>query len=280
MRLYSKALTVAGSDSGGGAGIQADLKTFHALGVYGLSAITALTAQNTVGVFGIESASPDFFTTQMRAVLSDIVPDATKTGMLANAEIVKITSDLFKEYKIKNIVVDPVMVSKHGAKLLEDSAIENCKRFLFPIAHIITPNLSEAALLTGADKITTKEEMKKAAVELLSTGCGNVVVKGGHLEGDKAADLFYDGANFIWLIGERFDAKHTHGTGCTFSAAIASFLAKGEGTLNAVKLAKGFISNAIASAYPVGGGIGPVNHLWAYQNIDRATMDCAKIHKD
>ncbi len=221
-------LTIAGSDSGGGAGIQADIKTFNALGVYGLSAITALTAQNTLGVFGIQESSTDFFKTQLNAVLSDIKIDALKTGMLASADIVSITAELLQKYEIKNIVVDPVMISKHGAKLLKDDAVENYIKKLIPVSYIITPNLNEAAFLTGINKISSKDKMKEAALKIKNMGAKFIVIKGGHLEEEKASDLFFNGKEYIWLESERYSVKHTHGTGCTFSAAIASFLAMGE----------------------------------------------------
>lgn len=275
-----KVLTIAGSDSGGGAGIQADLKTFQSLGIYGLSAITALTAQNTEGVYDIQNANPDFFRTQLDCVLSDIKIGAVKTGMLANAEIVDITSELLRKYSIKNIVIDPVMVSKHGAKLLQDDAVCKYKQNLFKLADIITPNLNEAAFLINENKISSKNEMKTAARKIKQTGCKYVVVKGGHLEGDKSSDLFFDGEKFVWLTCQRINSIHTHGTGCTFSAAIAAFLALEKEPLEAVKLAKGFLTSAIISAFPVGKGIGPVNHFWASEKIDINKFHEVEILKD
>jgi len=272
-----KVLTIAGSDSGGGAGIQADLKTFHSLGVYGFSAITALTAQNTIGVFGIQPAENSFFKLQLQSILSDISPDAVKTGMLANAKLVKITANLLSEFSMKNIVVDPVMISKQGAKLLEDDAIESYQKLLFPIAEVITPNLSEASLLSGVKEVNSKDYMKSAAEKLIKFGCKNVVIKGGHLKNHQAVDLFFNGEKFIWLECDRISNKNTHGTGCTFSSAIAVFLAYGETPFNAVKLAKGYITSAIKNAFPIGKGIGPVNHLWCYQKIDKITFPPIKI---
>jgi hydroxymethylpyrimidine/phosphomethylpyrimidine kinase len=250
-------LTIAGSDSGGGAGIQADLKTITLLGGYGMSVLTALTAQNTVGVQGIHEVPPSFVERQIDAVLSDIGADAIKTGMLANQEIIEIVSKKIRQYKVQKIVVDPVMISKSGAHLLRKDAQEALIKKMIPLAYVVTPNLMEASVLTGF-KVNSLEEMKQAARQIYKFGAKHVVVKGGHLKG-MAIDLLYDGNKFIKMAGARMKTKHTHGTGCTFASAIATLLAKGDAVDEAVRKAKAFITLAIQSGFSLGRGVGPTN---------------------
>lgn len=254
-----RALTIAGSDSGGGAGIQADLKTFAALGAYGMSAVTALTAQNTVGVQGVLEIDPDFVSAQIHAVIRDIGVDAVKTGMLANAAIVdRVAADL-RALDVRNLVVDPVMVAKSGDFLLRREAVETIMRELFPLALVVTPNLHEASALTRMDVIDPST-MKEAARRIHGLGPRYVVVKGGHLPG-QPMDLVYDGREFVEMSNVRQDTPHTHGTGCTFASAIAAGLARGLQVLDAVKQAKDYITGAIAEGLPLGHGHGPVHHF-------------------
>ena len=256
-----RVLTIAGSDSGGGAGIQADLKTFMAFGVYGMSAITALTAQNTLGVQGIFEISPEFVYQQIQSVMTDIGADAVKTGMLASAEIVKAVSRAVQDFMIPNLVVDPVMVAKSGDSLLAEDARQAIWENLIPRAIVITPNIFEAEVLLNR-KITNLDDMQKAARELKKSGCRWVVLKGGHLNiSRQAIDVVYDGRNFHLLKSPRLDSRHTHGTGCTFASAIAAGLAKGYEVLEAISKAKKYISLAIKDGLPVGSGYGPTNHL-------------------
>ncbi|GAB4368808.1 MAG: bifunctional hydroxymethylpyrimidine kinase/phosphomethylpyrimidine kinase [Calditrichia bacterium] len=261
-----KALTIAGSDSGGGAGIQADLKTFMAFGVYGMSVLTALTAQNTLGVQGIFEVSPEFVTQQLDSVLSDIGTDAAKTGMLANADIITVVARSIEKYGIDNLVVDPVMVAKSGDPLLAESAREALKTQLLPLARVITPNLFEAETLLSR-KITTLEEMKEAAAELKKIGSQWVVIKGGHLNiQEQAIDIAYDGNQMHLLRSQRFSSENTHGTGCTFASAIAAGLAKGREPLPAIQRAKEYITQAIREGLKIGKGYGPTNHLVGVQS--------------
>lgn len=255
----SRALTIAGSDSGGGAGIQADLKTFSALGVFGMTAVTALTAQNTTGVFGIVEMSPDFVAQQIDAVVTDIGVDAAKTGMLSSAGIIAAVADRVRHHRIPNLVVDPVMIAKSGAPLLRPEAMDALKTILLPLATVVTPNLHEACALTGQE-ITTVADMEDAARRIRNLGPRYVVVKGGHLEGD-AVDVLYDGEAFTHLKETRVPTHNTHGTGCVFSAAIAAELAKGRTVRDAVRVAKRFVSDAIRAAVPVGHGHGPANPM-------------------
>lgn len=255
-----KALTIAGSDSGGGAGIQADLKTFTVMKVYGMSALTAVTAQNTLGVHGVYPLTPDQVAAQLDAVLSDIGTDAAKTGMLFNEPIISVVADAVKRYKISQLVVDPVMIAKGGQPLLLPEAQAALRSKLIPLAAVITPNLPEAEVLGGC-AIRTRDEMLEAARRLVGLGARSVVIKGGHLESGPAADLFYDGKQQEWLEAERVATRHTHGTGCTFSAAIAAGLAKGLSLFEAVQLGKRFVTLAIQKAPGIGGGHGPTNHL-------------------
>ncbi|MCX7570159.1 bifunctional hydroxymethylpyrimidine kinase/phosphomethylpyrimidine kinase [Tumebacillus sp. DT12] len=257
----SRALTIAGSDSGGGAGIQADLKTFTVLGVYGMSALTAITAQNTLGVHSIYNLPLQAIEEQIDAVASDIGVDAVKTGMLSQVPIIETVARKIKEHNIPNLVVDPVMVAKGGAKLLESDSQHALITHLLPLATVVTPNLPEAEVLTGLS-IRTVEDMKEAAKKIHAFGPRYVVVKGGHLEGD-ALDILFDGETFEIFVTDRYETRHTHGTGCTFSAAITAELAKGRSIHAAVETAKDFITCAIRDTLGLGQGHGPTNH-WAY----------------
>lgn len=263
--MIAKALTIAGSDSGGGAGIQADLKTFQELKVYGMSVITALTAQNTLGVQGVFPTPVLSVRKQLDSIAEDLTPQAIKTGMLFNEEIIQTVSEKIRSFGWTNIVVDPVMIAKGGSPLLQEDAIESLKNDLIPLATVITPNIPEAEVLTNI-KIKTAEDRKLAAEKLMDLGCQYVVIKGGHQENDeKAQDLFFDGHQFRWMDGKRIHTKNTHGTGCTFSAAITAELAKGKSPINAIQTGKSFIQAAIENELSIGSGHGPTNH-WAYQN--------------
>lgn len=254
-------LTIAGSDSGGGAGIQADLKTFMAFGVYGMSAITALTAQNTKGVQGIFEISPDFIYQQIQSVVSDIGVDAVKTGMLANTEIVKVVSKAVRDFKMPNLVVDPVMVAKSGDALLAESARRAIWEELIPQAMVITPNVFEAEVLLNR-RIKDLSDMQQAARDLKESGCQWVVLKGGHLDlENQAIDVVYDGQKFQLLKSPRMKTRHTHGTGCTFASAIAAGLGKGYPVIKAIRQAKKYITAAIENGLALGTGHGPTNHL-------------------
>ncbi|MCA1055758.1 bifunctional hydroxymethylpyrimidine kinase/phosphomethylpyrimidine kinase [Rossellomorea aquimaris] len=258
-----KALTIAGSDSGGGAGIQADLKTFQELGAYGMSAITAVTAQNTLGVHGVYPVTTEGIVKQIDAIGEDLGTDALKTGMLFSSEVIEAVSERIRHYGWKNVVVDPVMIAKGGAKLLQDEAVRALIEKLVPLTAVITPNIPEAEVLTGK-KIETLDERKEAAERLVDMGADSVVIKGGHAEDSEVVDLFYDGKAFEELISPRIDTRHTHGTGCTFSAAVTAQLAKGYSMKEAVVTGKAFIRAAIEDELGIGGGHGPTNH-WAYQ---------------
>jgi len=258
-----RALTVAGSDSGGGAGIQADLKTFGALGVYGTSAVTAITAQNTVRVTRIQEVEPQVVAAQIDAVAEDIGVDAAKTGMLASRAIAHAVAASLKRNAIPNLVVDPVMISKTGARLLEDDAVATLKSEILPLAEIVTPNIPEAEVLSG-HKITDAETMRDAARRILDLGPVRVVIKGGHSDSPNVVDLYYDGSSFEELKAERVQTRSTHGTGCTFSAAIAAYLAHGLPPLDAVARAKEFLTAALLAAPGIGKGIGPINHFHAF----------------
>jgi len=259
-----RALTIAGSDSGGGAGIQADLKTFAAFGVYGTSAVTAVTAQNTLGV-GERLAMPaELVGAQVEAVLSDIGAGAVKTGMLANAGIVSAVAAKLCEHGVETLVVDPVMVASSGGRLLDDVGVAALVRELLPLALIVTPNLPEAEALTG-QAIRSWDDAKGAAERIAGMGARSVVITGGHFDSDhNATDLYYDGRGFRDFTAVRIDTPNTHGTGCTFSAAIAAGLAKGMATVDAVALAKSYVTLAMQHAYPVGHGNGPLHHFYRY----------------
>ena len=250
-------LTIAGSDSGGGAGIQADLKVITLLGGYGMSVITALTAQNTMGVQAIHEVPPPFVEKEIDAVLSDIGADAIKTGMLANAGIIEVVAKKIKQYRAKKVVVDPVMVAKGGASLLRKEAEDALVKKMIPLALVVTPNLHEASVLTG-QRVRSMEEMKKAARRIYQMGAKYVVIKGGHLKAD-ATDLLYDGKIYEEIKGPRIETKNTHGTGCTFASAIAALIARGDPVPEAVRKAKTFTTMAIESSLSLGKGTGPTN---------------------
>ena len=274
MAVMKTALTIAGSDSCGGAGIQADIKTMTMNGVYAMSAVTALTAQNTTGVTGIQEVSPDFLQKQIEAVVTDIFPDAVKTGMVASVGLIQTIASSIKKFSLKNIVVDPVMVATSGAKLISDEAIESLKKELLPLATVITPNIPETEVLlegnsiSGLDskglKITSEKEMEEAAKKIHEKfGC-SVLVKGGHNVND-ASDFLYgknENGEVVakWFKGRRINNPNTHGTGCTLSSAIASNLAKGESLENAVSKAKEYISGALEAGLNLGKGSGPLLH--------------------
>jgi hydroxymethylpyrimidine/phosphomethylpyrimidine kinase len=256
-----RVLSIAGSDSGGGAGIQADLKTFSALGVYGMTAITAITVQNTRGVSAVQKVDPAIVAAQITAVASDIGVDAAKTGMLADAAIVRAVAGAIREARIANLVVDPVSVSKHGHLLLEPDAMDALRSEILPLARLVTPNLAEAAAL-GRSDVRTRDDMRRAADAILALGANAVLIKGGHLEGDTAADVLVDVQGEEWLEAVRIDTQNTHGTGCTLSAAIAAYLARGDDLRTSVRAGKAFVTEAIARALPIGKGVGPVDQLW------------------
>jgi hydroxymethylpyrimidine/phosphomethylpyrimidine kinase len=251
------ALTIAGSDPSGGAGIQADLKTFHQFKVYGQAVIALITVQNTVGVQRVECLAPDLVAQQIRAVLEDIPPGAAKTGALGNREIIHAVAELAANFPCQ-LVVDPVIVSKHGARLLAADAMDALKSALLPHAFLLTPNLEEAGMLTGLE-VHDVAGMRVAAAKLAAMGPRAVLVKGGHLAGDATDVLLYQG-EWLELTAPRTETRHTHGTGCTFSAAITAGLAKGQDLQTAVRKAKQYISAAIQSSPGLGGGSGPVNH--------------------
>jgi hydroxymethylpyrimidine/phosphomethylpyrimidine kinase len=254
------ALTIAGSDPSGGAGIQADLKTFSRLRVYGMAVITALTAQNTSGVTGTLEVPPDFVARQLEAVLSDIHVDAAKTGMLLTGGAVEVAARKVREHEIRNLVVDPVMMSTSGTPLLNRDAVGTFSRTLLPLALIVTPNISEAEMLTGRS-ITSIEDMEEAALQVHSMGARSVLIKGGHLNGDHATDVLFDGSEFYHFQSPRIRSRDTHGTGCVLSAAIAAHLAAGKSLKNAVQSAKDFVSDAIRNGLRLGKGSGPCDPL-------------------
>lgn len=258
----SIALTIAGSDSGGGAGIQADLKTFSALGVYGASVITAVTAQNTRVVTAVEAVSPALIRAQIEAVFADLPPQAVKTGMLGDSQTICTVADSLAAVALPYLVIDPVMVAKSGDKLLADAAIATLRERLIPLATLITPNLPEAGELLGRP-VTTHDDMPQAAADLLALGCHAVLLKGGHLAGDASDDLLLTTGGATWLSAARHPGKNTHGTGCTLSAAITAGLARGLALVDAVHAAKDYIGAAIAAAdrLHVGSGHGPLHHF-------------------
>ena len=259
-----KVLTIAGSDSGGGAGIQADIKTMTMNGVFAMSAITALTAQNTLGVQGIYEVPPDFLALQLDSVFTDLRPDAVKTGMVSSVEIVETIAERLAFYKADNIVVDPVMVSTSGARLIKDDAIAALKKYLFPIAAVLTPNIPEAEVLYG-DNIGDESDMERAAAEIGERYSSAVLLKGGHSVND-ANDLLYSEGKLVWFRGKRIDNPNTHGTGCTLSSAIASNIAKGCSMEDAVGRAKEYISGALSAMLDLGAGSGPMDHGFALRD--------------
>jgi len=265
--MTSITVTIAGSDSSGGAGVQADLKTFSALGVYGASVVTALTAQNTKGVTGIHDVPASFVREQMDAVFSDLDVKAVKIGMLFNAEIIMAVAEGLKAHGCRSVILDPVMIATSGDPLLVDEAVSAMREHLFPLVDLITPNLHEAAHLTGLHVATSDGVMEIQAAELLKLGAKAVLVKGGHSDGALARDFYSDGNERSWLSSERFETKNTHGTGCTLSSAIAAGLAKGLAMGDALEMAKAYLAQAIANAdtLKIGTGHGPVHHfhgLW------------------
>ncbi|WP_299982474.1 bifunctional hydroxymethylpyrimidine kinase/phosphomethylpyrimidine kinase [Desulfobacula sp.] len=265
MKSYFRALTIAGSDSGGGAGIQADLKTFSALGCFGMSAITALTAQNTRVVTAIFPVPPEFIGQQIDAVLSDIGTDAVKIGMLHSPEVIEMVARKLVQWNCSNIVLDPVMISKSGDKLLQSDAVQALKTILIPKTTIITPNLPEASVLLDRN-VETLEDMTRAARDLTTFGCPNVLLKGGHLSHGNSCDFLYqkDTDTMTKLPGTRIDTPNSHGTGCTLSSAICANLAKGFGLKTAARNAKTYITCALMAGadYTTGKGHGPVNHFY------------------
>jgi hydroxymethylpyrimidine/phosphomethylpyrimidine kinase len=265
-KIMKKVLTIAGSDSCGGAGIQADLKTFSANGVYGMSVITAVTAQNTQGVLAVQDIDEEIIRAQIDAIFTDIEVDAVKIGMVSKISTINAISDKLQQYKPKNIVLDPVMISKSGFSLLRPESKAALIKRLIPLATIITPNIPEAEEILkeiGAtiNKIETMEDMEKAAKEIYKLGCKNVFLKGGHMQGE-AVDVLYDGKNTIHFYAKRIHTKNTHGTGCTLSSAIASNMALGFDINKAIQNAKDYITIAIAHSLSIGQGVGPTNHFY------------------
>ena len=265
-RAIPTALTIAGSDSGGGAGIQADLKTFLSCRVHGMSAITAVTVQNSLGVQGFYELSPNAVAEQIESVSTDIGVDAAKTGMLASAAIMSAIRETVQRLGTGPLVVDPVAASQHGDPLLRPDAIEALREQIIPIATLITPNLGEVSLLTGI-RVVDRATMEDAARALHALGPQWVLVKGGHLPGGEAVDLLFDGTSFVEFEAPRLPTDHTHGSGDTLAAAICSALARGVEVVEAVRFGKNYISAAIADAYPLGAGLGPVGHFWRVREL-------------
>src|SRR5689334_9919387 len=271
---YARVLSIAGSDSGGGAGIQADLKTFAALGCFGMTAITALTAQNTQGVRAIHAVPAQMLADQIDAVVEDIGVDAVKIGMLHSAETVRTVASALKRHGLRKVVLDPVMIATSGAKLIDDAAIAVLVRELFPLADVVTPNLDEAALLVG-QPLRSEADMEAAGRELIERGASAVLVKGGHLAGDTVSDLLLArGAAPLWMPAARIASGNTHGTGCTLSSAIASHLALGGDLVQAVEGARAFVRGALAAGADVrtGAGSGPLNHAFAPQALHKRPL--------
>jgi len=265
-----RAMTIAGSDSGAGAGIQADLKTFAAHGVYGTSVITAVTAQNTTSVLAIAEVPEEVIIHQIDGVIEDIGTDAIKTGMLSSGSIIEVVSNRIEAWGIANVVVDPVMVAKSGDALLQPNAVRSLVKYLLPISLIVTPNLPEAQVLSGKT-ITNDASEEESARIIAGLGPKIVVIKGGHRDSTEAIDLIFDGTSFERISGPRFETANTHGTGCTFSAAIAANLALGVDPIRAIERAKDYLSAAIRESFPIGAGHSPVNHFFAVAAIDPRT---------
>lgn len=259
-----RVLTIAGSDSGGGAGIEADLKTFTTLQVFGMAAVTSVTAQNTVGVHGVHDVPAAMVAQQIDVVAQDIGVDAAKSGMLSNAEIIEAVADAIVRNKIKNYVLDPVMVSETGHRLLQPDAVDILKSRLIPLCKIITPNVAEAAALTGIE-VCDIDGQRDAARALYDIGAHTVLIKGGHLAGPRSTDLLYDGRYFVEFSDARIETRNTHGTGCTYAAAIAAFLGHQQLLPDAIRYAKQFVTEAIRRGFPLGRGAGPLNHFWPIQ---------------
>ena len=256
------ALTIAGSDSCGGAGIQADLKTFQSLGVFGMSAITAVTVQNTQKVYAVQEMEPNIVQGQILCLFEDTIINAVKIGMVSSIPLIEIIADSLKTVSLPPVVLDPVMISKSGYRLLNQDAQDALVQHLFPIAEVVTPNIYEAEALVG-ENISNLEEMKSAAKRLLDLGAKKVVVKGGHLGGELSTDILYDGIDYQSLESRRLETKNTHGTGCTFSSAIAANLALGKKFFEAARMAKQYITGAIEHSLPIGKGHGPTHHFHA-----------------
>jgi hydroxymethylpyrimidine/phosphomethylpyrimidine kinase len=261
------ALTIAGSDSGGGAGIQADLKTFLACRVHGMSAITAITVQNSLGVSGIYELPPNAVAEQIESVVTDIGVGAAKTGMLASAGIIEAIAATVRRLDVRPFVVDPVAASQHGDALLRPDALDALRSLILPLATLVTPNVGEVRLLTGI-KVIDGSSAREAAIALHELGPAAVLVKGGHLEGADAVDLLYDGATFIELSAPRLATAHTHGSGDTLASATCAALARGLPLVDAVRAGKAYIANAVADSYPLGAGLGPVGHFWRVRPLD------------
>ena len=262
-----RVMTIAGSDSGGGAGIQADLKAFAANGVHGTSAITAITAQNTVAVTDVLALPPSLVANQIDTIIDDIGADAVKTGMLANGAIIETVAERIRAHGLNPVVIDPVMVTSTGTPLFEDDAVEAIRNLLMPLATLVTPNTREAAVLTG-EQIVTLDDMRRAARFLAeSTGARAVLVKGGHFDGP-ATDILFDGSDFAEFTEERIDTTSNHGTGCTLASSIAANLAKGADLPSAVANAKTYVTNAMRAATPIGAGHGPLNHFYMLESND------------
>ena len=258
-----RVVTIAGSDSGGGAGIQADLKTFAALGVYGASVLTAITAQNTLAVTAVHEIPPDIVAAQIDAVVTDIGADAVKTGMLSSAPIIEVVAAKLREYRLPNVVVDPVMAAKSGDRLLREDAVTVLRDLLLPLATVVTPNLPEAEILVGRS-LLNGDAIRRAAREIVALGPKAVVMKGGHAASDVVVDVLFDGVSFREYSAPRIHTSSTHGTGCTFASAIAAGLALGLGVEGAVAQAKVYVTEAIRNAKPIGGGHGPVHHFYSF----------------
>ena len=256
------ALTIAGSDSGGGAGIQADLKTFAAHGVYGLSTVTAITAQNTVGVTAVHAVPPDVVVAQIEAVVGDIGVDAVKTGMLLNAEIVEAVAECVHALDIPRLVVDPVIIAETGGRLLQEDGVRKLKTDLLQSAYVVTPNRLEAEILTG-QSVGSTSAAREVARRIHDLGAAAVIIKGGHLPGTEVVDILFDGETFYEFRGPRLDSRSTHGTGCTFGAAVAASLALGRSLVDATRTAKTYVEEAIRHSVPLGHGRGPLNHFWS-----------------
>lgn len=261
-RTVRTALTIAGSDSGGGAGIQADLKTFAAFGLYGTSAIAAITAQNTLGVIAAEPVSTDLLIAQIETVAGDIALHATKTGMLATTALVEAVAAAIKELELPLVVVDPVMIAKSGHRLLDEDAVQAMRNALLPVAEVVTPNIPEAEVLSGIT-IASPDDVREAARRIHGLGPTAVIVKGGHTAGAEIIDLFFDGERFVEFRTPRIDTLNTHGTGCTFASAVAASLAQGFTLLEATERAQAYVAGAIRHGLPVGHGHGPLDHFWA-----------------
>lgn len=259
-----RVLTIAGSDSGGGAGIEADLKTFTVLQTFGMAAITSVTAQNTEGVTGVHDVPPDMVAKQIDAVATDIGVDAAKSGMLSNAGIIEAVADAIERHAIPHYVLDPVMVSETGHALLDPDAVDILVRRLMPLAQVVTPNAAEAEALCGV-AVRDERSMRDAARAIHELGARAVLVKGGHVSGAEAVDVLFDGAEFIRVTAPRIETRNTHGTGCTYSAAIAAMLARGVDLTESVRAAKRYVTEAIRHGFDVGHGAGPLNHYWPLQ---------------